>query len=123
MQRLERQAHACRGARREVLHQHVGLGQQVVEHLTGTVLFEVEGQAFLGAVGPHEVRGQTIDPLVVTAGEVAAAGALDLDHPGAHVGELTGAEWRRNGVFQADHGDAVQWPGLLWVVHVQFPVP
>ena len=123
VQRLERQAHARGGARCQVLYQHVGTGQQAAEHLHRIVLLEVEGQAFLGAVGPDEMRGQAADPLVVATGKVTAAGAFDLDHPCAEVGELAGAERRGDGVLQADHGDAIQWSGLLCVVHVQIPDP
>ncbi|MDT4846926.1 hypothetical protein FQZ97_809700 [compost metagenome] len=108
MQRLERQAHACGGARREVLHQHVGLGQQVVEHLRGLVLLEVESQALLGAVGPDEMGGDAGDALVVAAGEVSHARALHLDHPGAEIGQLAGAERCCDGVLQTDHRDAVK---------------
>jgi len=111
VQGVERQAHAGGGAGCEVLHEYVGLGQQGIEDAVGGLLLEVEGQAFLGAVGPHEVRGQAVDALVVATGKVAAARAFDLDHAGAQVGQLAGAERRGDGMFQADDGDAVQRAG------------
>jgi hypothetical protein len=40
--------------------------------------------------------------LVVAAGEVTRAGPLDLDDPGAQVGELPGGEWGRDGLLQRD---------------------
>ena len=46
--------------------------------------------------------------LVVVAGEVAAAGALDLDHPGAEVGQLAGGERGRHRLLQCDDREAVQ---------------
>ena len=73
MQRLERETHSRSGAGCEVLHEHIGGGQQTVQHLGRRVLFEVEGQAFLRAVGPDEVRGQAVDALVVAPGEIADA--------------------------------------------------
>ncbi|MNY51822.1 hypothetical protein D3C86_1874440 [compost metagenome] len=111
MQGLERQAHARGGARREVLHQHVGLPQQLVQHRLRLGVLEVQGQALLGAVGPDEMRGHAAHALVVATGEIAGAWALDLDHAGAQVGQLAGAERRGNGVFQADHGNAIEGTG------------
>ena len=58
VQRLEGEPHARGGAPVPVLHQHVGLGQELVEHLGSGVLLHVEAQAFLGAVGPDEMRGR-----------------------------------------------------------------
>lgn len=49
---------------------------------------------------------------VVGAREVAAVGALDLDHPGAEVGELAGGEGGRDGLFDGDDGDAGEGKGL-----------
>ncbi len=121
MQRLEGEPHARGGARCQVLHQHVGLGQELVEHLGSGVLLHVQAQAFLGAVGPDEMRGQAVDPLVVAAGEIPGTGPLDLDHPCAEVGQLARAERRGDGVLEADHGDAIEWAGFdLGVVHVRF---
>src|SRR5690606_8961536 len=108
VQRLEGQPHARRSARSKVLYQHVSLGQQLVEYLGGFLLLDVQGQAFLGTVGPDEMRGQAIDTLVVAPGEVTGTGPLHLDHPGAEVGQLARAERRGDGVLEADHGDAVE---------------
>ena len=47
---------------------------------------------------------------VVGACEVTDAGAFDLDDTRAEVGQLAGAERRRDRVFERDDGDAVQWP-------------
>jgi hypothetical protein len=54
------------------------------------------------------VRGQAAHPLVIGAREVAHAGALDLDHAGAQVGQLARAERRGDRVFQGNDGDAIQ---------------
>jgi hypothetical protein len=110
-QGLVTQAHARGRAGRQVLHQHVGVLQQLAEDFKRLRLLEVERQAFLGAVGPDEVRGLALDAGVVGAGEVARAGALDLDHARAEVGELAGAERRGDGVFEGDDGDAVEGAG------------
>ncbi|MNE86364.1 hypothetical protein D3C80_1834570 [compost metagenome] len=65
------------------------------------------------------MRGHAAHALVVATGEVADAGALDLDHSRAEIGELTGAERRGNGVLEADHSDAVEGTGIA---HVRTPV-
>ncbi|CAM5654179.1 hypothetical protein SGLAM104S_05681 [Streptomyces glaucescens] len=65
----------------------------------------------LAAVAPHEVRGQAAGGGVVATREVTAVDPLDLDHPGAEVGELTGGERGRDGLFDGDDGDALQGQG------------
>ena len=45
---------------------------------------------------------------VVGAREIAHARALDLDHARAQVGQLAGAERRRDRVLQRDDGDAFE---------------
>src|SRR5690606_1163397 len=86
------------------------------------VLLEVQGQAFLGTVGPHEVGSQAVHALVIASGEIPGAGALHLDDPGAQVRQLAGAERRRDGMFEADHGNAVQRTNLV-VLLSHVPVP
>ncbi len=54
------------------------------------------------------MRGLAGHALVVGAREVAHARPLDLDHACAVVGELAGAERRRDRVFERDDGDAVE---------------
>ena len=71
-------------------------------------MLDVKAQTLLGAVGPHEVRGHAVDPLVVSAREVAGAGPLDLDHARAKVGELAGAEGGSDRMFQRNDRNAVQ---------------
>lgn len=67
---------------------------------------EIQRQAFLGAVGPGEMRGQTLDAAIVAAREVADFGPFHLDDARALVGQLARAEGRGNGVFQRNDGDA-----------------
>ena len=80
---------------------------QPLQHLGGLRVLDVQRQAFLGAVGPDEVRGQAAHALVVAAREVAHAGALDLDDARAQVGQLARGEGRGDGVFERDDGDAL----------------
>ena len=104
------QAEPRRRAGRQVLHDDVGLlHDQALEDPGRLGMLHVEREAFLGAVGPDEVRRQAAHALVVAAGEVARAGALDLDDAGAEVGQLAGGEGRRDRVLQRDDGDAFEW--------------
>ncbi|MNZ90950.1 hypothetical protein D3C78_1099220 [compost metagenome] len=86
VQRLEGQPQARSCTRCQVLHKHISLLQQLIKDVAGDLLLEVQGQAFFGTVGPHEMRGQAVDTLIVAPGEIATARALHLDDPGAQVG-------------------------------------
>jgi hypothetical protein len=97
-------------ARRQVLHEHVGFRQQPLEHLLRRVVLDVEREALLRAVGPHEVRGQALDGLVVAARRIAAARALDLDHARPHFRQLAGRERPGDHLLERDHGDALERP-------------
>jgi len=57
------------------------------------------------------VRRLAADARVVLPCGIADAGALDLDDAGAEVGELPGAEGRRDDVFEGDDGDALERAG------------
>jgi hypothetical protein len=63
-------------------------------------VFHVERQAFFRAVEPDEIRGLALDGLIVVARKVADAGALDLDHARAEIGELARREWRRDRLLE-----------------------
>ena len=110
-ERLPRQPHARRRTGRQVLHQHIGLAQQLHQRGQCRRLLEVQRQALLGTVGPDKVRGLSLDARVVGARKVPATGTLDLDHARAKVGQLARAEGRGDGVFQGDDGDTVEGSG------------
>jgi hypothetical protein len=99
------------GTRCEVLHEHVGPGEQPA-HDPGAagagIGLEVERKALLRPVEPHEVAGLAADGGVVGAGEVPVARPLDLDHAGAELGELAGGERRGNGLLAGDDDYPVQ---------------
>src|SRR5206468_8158992 len=46
-------------------HQHVGAGQQLLEHGQRGGLLQVQRQAFLGAVDPDKMRGHAVHALVI----------------------------------------------------------
>ena len=109
VQRLERKPQARRGARRQVLHQHVGTFQQFGQHVARLRVLHVQRQALFRTIGPDEVRRHAVDALVVGAGEVAAARAFDLDDARAEVGKVPRAERCGDGMFERDDRHAVEW--------------
>ena len=117
VQRFERQAHARGGAGRQVLQQHIGAGQQIHQRGQGVGILQVEREAFLAAVGPHEVRGLTVHAGVVGTREVAHARPLHLDDTRAQVGQLAAGKGRGDGVLERDDGDAVKRPDVFAHIH------
>src|SRR6187401_2004080 len=89
--RTEAEALDCAGS--EVLHEHVGALEEPGEDRSGRRMLDVERDAFLGAIGPHEVRRLSLHRAVVTARRVACARPLDLDHTRTELGELPGGKW------------------------------
>ena len=72
----------------EVLDQHVGAIEQLLEDPLRPRLLQIERQALLVAVDAEEIRTLLTDKRrSPPARVVAAAGLLDLDDPRAHVGE------------------------------------
>src|SRR5512132_966130 len=109
---LEPKSELGDGAGLEVLHEHVGLGEQGGEHRLVVGAREVEGERFLAAVEPDEIRAlasttRAFTPVfatvsaftpvfarnrqfVVAAGEIALR-PLDLDRARAGIGEAAAA--------------------------------
>ena len=93
---------------RQVLHEHVRSGHQPVEDGTVLGILQVQLNALLAPVGPHEECGRAAHRTVVVTGEVALAGALHLEDAGAEVGQLAGGERRSNRRLQRDHDHTFQ---------------
>ena len=103
----------------EVLDDHVGLFEQLLEDLALLVVLEVERDAFLAAVDRGEVGRLALDERPVGARVVAALGRFDLDHPRAHLGHQQGAVGAGQDARQVDDDDARQ--GALGTLgHVRF---
>ena len=70
-------------------------------------ILDVGGERLFAPVEPDEVGALAMGEAVVGAGEIAL-GALDLDHPGAGVGEPGRAVGRGHGLLHRHDQDAVQ---------------
>ena len=90
--------------RPEILHQHVGAGDQLAQDVDALGLLEVDRQRALAAVGRYEQGGELagrIDRLAAAARDVAAR-RLDLDHVGALVGQEHRGERPRHHAGEVD---------------------
>ena len=81
-------AHALGGARPLVVDEHVGTIEQRVECRAVALGLEVEHDAPLAAIQPHEVGAEAVDGRVVGAREITRAGSFDLDDVRAKVGQM-----------------------------------
>src|SRR6185503_10526339 len=108
-QRFVTESQALRYAGPVILDKHIHLRRQAPHDLDALGRLEVHGEAALAAVHRHE--GRAVAVLLrraQLARRLALARRLDLDHVGAHVGEVHGAERRRHGLREVDHADALQ---------------
>ena len=98
--------------RGKIADPHVGTADERVQRFPSAGRLQVQHHRLLGPVEPDEPAGHAVTGgVVVVPGEVAPAGALDLDHPRPEVGELPGGERRGHRLFQRHHQYSVQWPG------------
>ena len=79
------------GSGREVLHQDIGAADQVVQHGSGRWLLDVQGDAAFASVEPDKMAADAIHIIIVGSGEITFSGPFDLDHVGAHIGQMPGA--------------------------------
>ena len=96
-------------ARRQVLNEDVGRGEQPFEDRWRLLVLEVQRQRLLGAVQPDEVAGQAAHGRVVATRKVADLWPLDLDHARAKIGQLASRKRRRDCLLQGDDRDAFEW--------------
>src|SRR5215471_1619459 len=98
-------AHAVEHARPEILHQHVAALHQAFEHLLAFRMLGVERDRALVVVEHGVIQAVGVRHVAqLPAGDVAGAGALDLDHVGTEPGEQLGA--RRAGLHVTEIEDA-----------------
>ena len=102
---LDRQAEQVERAGFQVLHEHVGPGDQGSELVHRRRLPEIECHGFLAAVEPDEIGAAGGRGLVVESGEITFR-PLDLDHPCAGIGEAGGAERGGHGLLDGDDEQA-----------------
>ena len=113
---LVAQTPALHGAGQEVLHQHVGVGQQAVQYLLRAGVGQVQADGFLAPVQRREIGGITrgIERGPEPAGFVAGRG-LDLDDLGPVVCQDLRAQGAGEHPRQVHHLQPLQCTGaLVW---------
>src|SRR5262249_32754445 len=89
---LPGEAHAVEGAGSKVLDQDIAPLDQALENLQALLVLAVDGDRALVVVEHGEVQAVDLgNVLQLSARDVAAARALDLDHVGTKPGEQLGA--------------------------------
>ena len=109
----------------EVLHEHIGLGQDRLEQALVVGLAEIGDHELLAAVEPGEVRALPMHEVVVVAGEVAL-GPLQLDHARARVRQLAAGQRRGHGLVEREDeraGEGFGHAGFRPNVVVRIPSP
>ncbi len=105
--RLPAEARAIHRAGLEVFDQHIGLGQQPVEHGPPLRVLEIDRHALLVAIDAEEVGALGADERrAPVARVVALAGVLHLDHARAHVGQHHRAVRAGEHAGEIEHRDA-----------------
>ena len=105
VQRVRAEAVALELAGAEILHQRIGLGDELLELRLPVRAFEVERDRELVAAMHAEPDGVAIDRRAPAAHRVAL-GRLHLDHLGAEIGQQPGGEGRGDVVAELDDPEA-----------------
>ena len=101
------QPHAVERAGREVLHQHVALLDQRIEHTHALRVLGVDGDRALVVVEHGEIEAVGVRHVAqLAARDVADARTLDLDHVGAEPGEQLRAGRPRLHVGEVENAHA-----------------
>ena len=111
MQLLESESHARGRSWRKDLNEDVRLRNEGLQPLQLLRDLEIERDALLASIRPHEMRRQPIDSGIVATREIACTRPLDLDDARPEVGELARAERCRDRMLERDDCDAIEGPG------------
>ncbi len=87
MQRLPAIAQPRHHPGAKVLYKHVGLGQQPLEQRAVSRVFQIQGNRLFTPVDCGEIGAFAIAEWRKMPCVIAKPGALDLDHPGAQIGQ------------------------------------
>ena len=110
-------------AGREVLHEHVGLGGEILDELLAGRRLQVDGQRFLVGVEDQEIeRSRRRARARMHAAGIAALRVLDLHHLGAEPRQRLRAGRPRLELRQIQHAHACETGercplGLHWRLH------
>jgi hypothetical protein len=108
--------------RAAVVDEQVGVLDHVLQDGAGGRLLEVEAERALVAVGRHVDRahGRGVAEAAARGAQQVAFRRLDLDHVGAHVGQMLRGERPQQNRCQIDHTHALQWSRHFLVPAMNF---
>ena len=107
---LPGEAHPVHRARREVLDQHIGLADQLLQDRLAFGCLGVQLQRPLVAVEHREIqRVQTDDVTQLIARDVSNAWPLDFQYIGAEPRQQLRARWSSLHASEIDNFDAFEW--------------
>jgi hypothetical protein len=107
------EAEPFHGAGAEILHQHVGLRDQLGKNFAAGRALDVDRERALAAIGRDEQRGELaalVDGGAAAAGDIAADW-LDLEHVGALVRQEHGRVRARHHTGQIEDANSAEWAG------------
>ena len=105
---LPGEAHAIEGAGREILHQHIAVLHQLLEHLFAAFALGIERHRPLVVIQHGEIQAVHVRNVAqLLARDVARAGPLDLDHVGAEPRQQLRAGGPRLHMREIENADAV----------------
>ena len=109
-QPLDPEAESIQRTGDEVLHQHIGTGDERFERGMALGGLHVQLDALLATVQPQEPTRQTRSHrVVIVTREVPVADTLDFNHPRTGIGEMTRRQRSCNSLFERHHHQAIQW--------------
>src|SRR6185437_9113129 len=107
-QRVRVQPEALHGTGDQVLQEDVRLRYERVEDRAVPRVLDVELDALLAPVEPHEVARVAVHGAVVLAREVTDPGTLHLDDTRTQIREMPGRQRSGDRLLQRDDGDVLQ---------------
>src|ERR1700730_16781030 len=106
---LPGEALAVEHAGAEILDDHIGAPDQLLDHGPALRRLQIDRDAALVRIQHREIEAvRTLHVLQLAAGDVAAAGHLDLDHVGTHPGQQLRPGRARLNMAQIENAYAVK---------------
>ena len=95
------------GAGRQILNEDIGRGDHRLHQGQIRRLLQIDAAGFLAAVDPDVIARLPQDIIVKAAGEIAFR-SLELDDPGAGIGQPAGRHRSCNRLLESDDGNTFQ---------------
>ena len=108
-QRRSTEAQPRRCPRSQILDEHIGLGDDIVQHGEIVRRLEIKANQFLAPVQPHEIGALALHQMVIAPCEITLR-TLHLDNPGAGIGKLARGIGCGHRLLQRHHQQPLKIP-------------